>query len=47
MTKKKIYIAYTGGTIGMKKSEQGYIPVEGYITDVVNSLPELFRAEMP
>ncbi len=44
---KKIYIAYTGGTIGMKKSSQGYIPVEGYITDVVNSLPELFRAEMP
>ncbi len=47
MQKKKIYIAYTGGTIGMKKSPQGYIPVEGYITDVVNSLPELFRDEMP
>lgn len=47
MHKKKIYIAYTGGTIGMKKSSQGYIPVEGYITDVVNSLPELFRDEMP
>ena len=45
--KKRIYIAYTGGTIGMKKSQQGYIPVEGYITDVVNTLPELFRAEMP
>lgn len=47
MTKKRIYIAYTGGTIGMKKSAQGYIPVAGYITDVVNSLPELFREEMP
>ena len=47
MQKKRIYIAYTGGTIGMKKSSQGYIPVEGYITDVVNSLPELFRDEMP
>ena len=45
--KKKIYIAYTGGTIGMKKSPQGYIPVEGYITDVLNSMIELQRPEMP
>lgn len=45
--KKRIYIAYTGGTIGMKKSPQGYIPVEGYITDVLNSMTELKRAEMP
>jgi len=45
--KKKIYIAYTGGTIGMKKSPQGYIPVEGYITDVVNSMEELNRPEIP
>ncbi|QTH64354.1 asparaginase [Psychrosphaera ytuae] len=45
--KKRIYIAYTGGTIGMKKSDHGYIPVAGYISDVVKSLPELFRDEMP
>ena len=45
--KKRIYIAYTGGTIGMKKSAQGYIPVAGYVTDVVNSLTELHRPEMP
>ncbi len=45
--KKKVYIAYTGGTIGMKKSPQGYIPVEGYITDVLNSMEELNRPEMP
>lgn len=44
---KKVYIAYTGGTIGMKKSPQGYIPVEGYITDVLNSMEELNRPEMP
>jgi L-asparaginase len=47
LNKKRIYIAYTGGTIGMKKSAQGYIPVDGYVTDVVNSLPELFRPEIP
>ena len=46
-SKKRIYIAYTGGTIGMKKSPNGYIPVAGYITDVVNSLTELHRPEMP
>lgn len=45
--KKNVYIAYTGGTIGMKKSPQGYIPVKGYITDVVNSMEELNRPEMP
>ena len=45
--KKKIYIAYTGGTIGMKKSPNGYIPVEGYITDVLNSMTELSRPEIP
>ncbi len=45
--KKRIYIAYTGGTIGMKKSPNGYIPVEGYVTDVLNSMTELNRPEMP
>lgn len=45
--KKHIYVAYTGGTIGMKKSPNGYIPVEGYISDVVNSMTELKRDEMP
>ncbi|MGM6842720.1 aminopeptidase, partial [Escherichia coli] len=25
MQKKSIYVAYTGGTIGMQRSEQGYI----------------------
>ncbi|NVK24488.1 MAG: asparaginase [Gammaproteobacteria bacterium] len=31
----------------MKKSPNGYIPVEGYITDVLNSMIELQRPEMP
>jgi L-asparaginase len=26
MQKKSIYVAYTGGTIGMQRSEHGYIP---------------------
>jgi L-asparaginase len=44
---KRIYVAYTGGTIGMKKSDQGYIPVDGHLTDSINSLPEFHREEMP
>ena len=45
--KKKIYVAYTGGTIGMKKSEQGYVPVDGHLTDSIHALPEFHRDEMP
>lgn len=44
---KRIYVAYTGGTIGMKKSDQGYIPVNGHLTDSLNALPEFHRDEMP
>mgnify|MGYP000489415054 CR=1 FL=1 len=45
--KKRIYVAYTGGTIGMKKSDQGYIPVDGHLTESINALPEFHRSEMP
>lgn len=47
MSKKKIYVAYTGGTIGMQKSQQGFIPVPGFLTDTVKSMPEFYRPEMP
>ncbi|HET8817837.1 MAG TPA: asparaginase, partial [Pseudidiomarina sp.] len=47
MTRKKIYVAYTGGTIGMRKSAQGYVPVPGFLTECVNKMPEFFREEMP
>jgi len=47
MIKKKIYIAYTGGTIGMTPSPDGYIPQTGFLSDCVNSSPEFSRSEMP
>lgn len=47
MTRKKIYIAYTGGTIGMKKSAQGFVPVTGFLTETINNHPEFKREEMP
>lgn len=47
MKRKKIYIAYTGGTIGMKKSSKGYIPAAGFLTQTVKSSAEFNREEMP
>lgn len=47
MTKKRIYIAYTGGTIGMTSSPNGFIPQTGFLSDCVNQSPEFSRSEMP
>ncbi|MDT0602049.1 MULTISPECIES: asparaginase [Thalassotalea] len=47
MMKKRIYIAYTGGTIGMKASQNGYIPVKGHLTESINAMPDFHREEMP
>jgi L-asparaginase len=45
--KKQIYVAYTGGTIGMRPSPQGYIPAAGFLTETLAKMPEFHRAEMP
>ncbi|WMN60092.1 asparaginase [Pseudoalteromonas xiamenensis] len=47
MNRKRIYIAYTGGTIGMKQSSRGYVPVAGYLTQTVEQNAEFTREEMP
>ncbi|QKJ87330.1 L-asparaginase [Paramixta manurensis] len=47
MQKKSIYVAYTGGTIGMQRSEQGYIPVSGHLQQQLAKMPEFHRPEMP
>ena len=47
MTKKKIYIAYTGGTIGMTPSPEGFIPKSGFLIDCVHNNAEFSREEMP
>ena len=44
---KKIYVAYTGGTIGMMQSTQGFVPAKGHLTESINALPEFHRSEMP
>jgi len=45
--KKRIYIAYTGGTIGMKASKEGYIPIPGHLTHSIAGMPDFHRDEMP
>ncbi|NTS78544.1 asparaginase [Catenovulum sp. SM1970] len=47
MNKKRIYIAYTGGTIGMKHSEDGFVPVPGYLTETIAAMPEFYHHDMP
>ncbi|WKE67187.1 asparaginase [Gallaecimonas kandeliae] len=47
MAKKRIYVAYTGGTIGMKKSAKGYVPVPGFLVEQVLAHPDFQRPEMP
>ena len=46
-SRKHIYVAYTGGTIGMRKSEHGYVPVAGFLAQTLAQMPEFHRDEMP
>ena len=45
--RKRVYIAYTGGTIGMRKAERGYKPVPGHLQIMMSAIPELTRSNMP
>ena len=45
--KKHIYVAYTGGTIGMRPSSQGFIPAAGFLSETLAKMPEFHRDEMP
>lgn len=45
--RKHIYVAYTGGTIGMCPSANGFVPVSGFLGDTLQGMPEFHRAEMP
>ncbi len=45
--RKHIYVAYTGGTIGMRPSRQGYVPAAGYLSETLAKMPEFHRPEMP
>ena len=47
MQKKTLYVAYTGGTIGMQRSDDGYVPVSGHLQLQLAAMTEFHHADMP
>ena len=47
MNSKKVLIIYTGGTIGMKKTDNGYAPARGYLAGALESIPDMNSPGMP
>lgn len=45
--KKRVYIIYTGGTIGMRPTPEGYAPAPGYLAEQIMAMPELANEHMP
>ncbi len=45
--RKKICIVYTGGTIGMMPTQQGYAPQPGYFAQSLAQIPDLKSEDMP
>jgi len=45
--RKRVYIAYTGGTIGMNRTRSGYCPEPGYLQRQMEQMPELRHPSMP
>ena len=44
---KNILIIYTGGTIGMVRTPNGYAPQSGYFRKALDAIPALASADMP
>jgi L-asparaginase len=42
-----VYVAYTGGTIGMVRTPTGYAPEPGVLEEMLRQLPELRSKEIP
>ncbi|HUP49398.1 MAG TPA: asparaginase [Thermoanaerobaculia bacterium] len=45
--RKRVYVAHTGGTIGMKQARDGYRPARGYLRRQMEAMPELSHPSMP
>ena len=44
---KNVLIIYTGGTIGMKKTEKGYAPVSGFLGEAISAIPDMNSPSAP
>jgi L-asparaginase len=47
VTRPKVLLAHTGGTIGMRRGERGYAPSPGHLAELLGAMPELADAAMP
>ena len=47
MKSNKVLIIYTGGTIGMKATAQGYRPAPDFLENELKSIPDLMREDFP
>jgi L-asparaginase len=45
--RRRVYVAYAGGTIGMRATAAGYAPVPGYLSAAIAGVPELREPEVP
>ncbi|MBX7223464.1 MAG: asparaginase [Blastocatellia bacterium] len=45
--RKRVYIVYTGGTIGMNKTPDGYAPAPGFLAGQMVYMPELRDSLLP
>lgn len=45
--KKKVLIIYTGGTIGMTRTQNGYAPQSGQFHLAMEAIPDLYAEQMP
>ena len=44
---RRVHLAHTGGTIGMRRTANGYAPSPGYLAQELEGMPELRHADMP
>lgn len=47
MSGKRVLVAHTGGTIGMRRGERGYEPFPGHLARLLSELPELASDLLP
>ena len=47
MTRRRVLVAHTGGTIGMARSGDGWAPSPGHLSKLLAEIPELQAPEMP
>ena len=44
---RSVYVIYAGGTIGMRRSPEGYEPAPGLLPELMREMPELRGEGVP